>query len=669
MNLTVTLNGRELTIDLDGSERMNDRGYSDGSDPAALLEAFEAELVGSDNPGAWLDLLAAAPTPVVVWGRVLSAATANPILAVELGRLDVLVRSLSVTELSFTLASLVREEFPRSTQETRSNIEAHVLELLPADEPHDEETYLSQQTALQLLHALDRDLVGAEAGAAMDATHAPMSPRDRFGGPVDFDRHWGVDLTDPTDAQVAELTGVVERFIHDHLNSTPSAAQLAEHAGVIDELERILGDGYAGPLAENASGLLVRVAALWARCGVDVAEGLHARARQILLGAVESPRPEERDDDSETEGDLITIASGPRTDAARGLMALAWQADQVNDELVSAIETLARDPVMSIRCEVIGRMSFLARHAPDVAWSILRERAANEPAQAVLRQVVHEAWNLRSNLSAALDVLEIVASKATGRHTRSSATAASAEVASFLWVLLGEERAHAVLTNVLCLDVLDADAISSVLHNLRKHGCFTDDDPLIRQRVLQLCSGLVPQGSERIAVIHTNPNPNEDAAAWIREGAALLDAVASQLYFAVGVHDARQQGSRPPTAAEVRLVEEARDMLDSLAAEPIVRVAHHLVEIHAFTLEARPSEALSAMATVVTGGTRGSGYALESQAVKVLVDVVTTLLADHRSLFDNDANLTALRTILEVFIEEGTPDAHRLIYGIGQIFR
>lgn len=671
MILDVTLAGHSFAIALDGSDWHDDHSYSNGSDPAALLEVFERQLAACDEPDRWLNLLAAAPTPVVIWRRVLSAAARNRALVDALGPFDELVRALAVNQLAPALAALVRSEFPSADETTRAKVEAFVLGLLPEGEPEDAAPYRTRELNLRLLHALDRSIVSDAAGAAIDAAPKPYDPT-RFGGPPDFDRYEGLDLSAAGDSRVADLVEAIESFVSAHLNTAPNAEQLDERLVDINELEGLVANGYSGVLAERAADLLVRVAATWARCAPEVAGDLHTRARARLLEAATATRPEashEEDVDDEAEGGLFVIKPGPRIDAAMGLTTFARLGEHADDELLDAVETLAQDSVRSVRHEVVRRTPSLGATAPEVAWRILRDRAENETAQHVLRQVVFAAWNLRSEMTAALDVFEIVASRSPGGHGRHSATAACVEVAALLWTLHGIDRANSIVSGSLDLDVLDADAISSVLHNLRKHGCFTDDDGQVRRRTLEICSRLAQQGAARIKDLQDDLPASEDEVTRVREGVGLLDAVTTQLYFAAGVHDASRENDRPPTAAELRLVDEAGPLFDVLAQVPIARVAHHLVEIQAFTLDSRPSEALRSVATVVAGGTRGTGYALESQAVDLLVSVVSILLADHRSLFDDEENLTALRTVLEVFIEEGTPDAHQLIYGIGQIFR
>jgi hypothetical protein len=87
----------------------------------------------------------------------------------------------------------------------------------------------------------------------------------------------------------------------------------------------------------------------------------------------------------------------------------------------------------------------------------------------------------------------------------------------------------------------------------------------------------------------------------MQEGAKLLDAVSHQLFFC-SWRSRRPPARQPlPFPSEVRLVAEASTLLDQLAEVPVTSVAHHLLEIHAFTLDVRPTEALAAIARIITG--------------------------------------------------------------------
>lgn len=666
---TRVVNDRAFTITVDGSEWFDEWDYAKGSDPAGLLEQLGKVLATTDDPTTWLDLLAGDHTPAVIWRRVLSAASDNSKLAAELGPLDQVVAALALAPLASELAKLITARYVDEDHDTKRRAEQTVQAMRPADEIVDEPTYQQDLLYRHLLHALDLLTASPEVQSAIDASRPPTD-RTHFGGPTDYDPYLGIDLDDPVDTQVAELLRSITSFAHAHFNEIPTVEQLDASSAAIDELESVVDRGYTGALASQATDVLTQVAVIWARLPSDMGAPLHFRARARLLEAMHAQTPEPSQDDTDDDGDEIrTILTGPRNDAARGLTTLARLPEQADAELLDAILTLSRDPVSSLRHEVVERLGYLHETAPSLVWEILQERAASDPSELVLRSAIYRAWTLRSDMTALLAVVETVARRDTASRKRRGAIGAAAEVAALIWVRFGNDHAGALTEQLLNLDRLDADAIGNALHTLRESATFLDDEESIRHRALDLCSALVAQCSARLATLAEAPPPTEEDVAPFREAALLLDSVAQQIYFAAGVHDAKQKGGRPPSAKEIRLIEDATPTLEQLADVALAHVAHHLVEIYAYLVEVRPSQALVAISRVVTGGGRASGYPLESLAVGTLVKVVTQLLADHRAIFDSDENLSALRTVLEVFIEAGSPDAHQLIYGLGSILR
>ncbi len=319
---TRVVNGRTFIITLDGSEWFDESGYANGADPAGLLEHLERVLVATQTPTAWLDVVADIPTPAVIWRRVLAATAQNPILATELGPLDQLVPALASPALGSELAKVVAAQFASAHEDVKRGVEATVLSLGTVGEINDEANYYRDQLYRQLLHALDRDAVSEETGAAIDTTTRPVEHTSHLGGAMAYDPNYGTDLSDPADKRVAELFASIRPFVHAHFNDSPGAEELEALSSAVDELDTLVTDGYAGVLAKQALEVLTEVAVIWTRLTREVGGHLHQRARTILLSAVSNSEPEPREND-DSGHKLRTIQTGPRNNAARGLPTLA----------------------------------------------------------------------------------------------------------------------------------------------------------------------------------------------------------------------------------------------------------------------------------------------------------------------------------------------------------
>ncbi|MFI7027525.1 hypothetical protein ACIBK1_02320 [Microbispora rosea] len=86
-------------------------------------------------------------------------------------------------------------------------------------------------------------------------------------------------------------------------------------------------------------------------------------------------------------------------------------------------------------------------------------------------------------------------------------------------------------------------------------------------------------------------------------------------------------------------------------------------------MDQRPQQALLAVRDILTRVGTQSGYTGDSLGIDICVRFVERNLPDHRSILQAPGHLTALREICDTFIDAGWPQAHRLIYGIEQIFR
>jgi hypothetical protein len=116
-------------------------------------------------------------------------------------------------------------------------------------------------------------------------------------------------------------------------------------------------------------------------------------------------------------------------------------------------------------------------------------------------------------------------------------------------------------------------------------------------------------------------------------------------------------------------VDEALPLIKRLGRTPLARLTHHLVELLNHVLDARPEESLLAVRDIVVSGGQEGGYQLDKMAVDLAVGVVERFLADHRGILQKSECLTALRELLDVFVDGGWPAAHRLVYGLERIFR
>jgi hypothetical protein len=364
----------------------------------------------------------------------------------------------------------------------------------------------------------------------------------------------------------------------------------------------------------------------------------------------------------------MIIPQGPRTDAARGLVQLARFPRYCDNHVLKALRALTTDEVPWIRHAVVQGLPNLRANAADAMWELLQDRADQELHQEVLADVAHAALRLRADLDEAIALLDRVAQRAAPSGESGSAAQACTEVAGWLWVWTGHSRAAEVLERLTDLGTYGSGGLTSMLHHLRKSGAFTSDDDDVRARTRELCHNLVHIGINRIDALNDHDLSDENVAQ-VRAAAELLDGVANQLSFASGARPRSADPEDPLPVTVVRLADEFGDLIVQLGATPAAPVTHTLVEFIAHVFDARPVWALNALREVISSGGRQGGYPSDSLGMTSAVTIITRLLADHRGVLQDTACATALREILDIFVEVGWPEAHQLVFRLDGIFR
>lgn len=156
----------------------------------------------------------------------------------------------------------------------------------------------------------------------------------------------------------------------------------------------------------------------------------------------------------------------------------------------------------------------------------------------------------------------------------------------------------------------------------------------------------------------------------------LIDGIASQLYFGSGAFADKQNRDDEDHLTEPqkqRFWLESAPLFDALASEIHPQTAQHLVEALHHLLPCAPRAIFLTAAKSITSSS-AVGYQNESLAVKPVVGLIQTALADYRDIFKADNGqesdcLVALLRVLDLFVEAGWPEARQLTHRLEEIYR
>jgi len=670
--------GSSVSIARDGSHVWDCRDLANGHDTLSLLNTFEDHLADHAREplmAAVFDALAAEPRPAAVWRRVLAAGARNPLVADRLLPLDETFTQLLDLDLEDPLAQLIAARYPERPVAERARLETAITALKP--EPGDDgslEWSRADRRYRGFLYALDpAAIVNPDVAAELAATTPPPPRLPHVIGAGEpypgAERNEGA-LHNDVDRAIWPLVEPVKQFTDSHLNDVPSLEAVEHSLSEVLGLREALNTRDVSPESRELADTAVAGAVeRWTRRTDLPAEALTV-ASTVLLDLRSHPLPTPTADADAETGGITFIPSGPRSDVARGLLQLVRHPGTYQPQILAAIQALAEDPVMWVRYSIARGLPLLRQADPDSMWTLLRRIADHDTSDHVLYGAVRSAWALRDDLGQAVDVISDVAARVTPTEQRGSAFEACTEAAGLLWVLNGHPAAHALLERLTDLQY-GADALAALLHEIRSAGTLTTDDDAIRGRAVDLCQLLTNVGAAAVGDLNAiGPHLTEQEKNRISDGIKLLDAVATQLYYASGAFDASQgPDGTAPTPAQVRLFDETSQMVVQLGSAPVAQITHHLIEMLGHTLDERPKATLLTVRDIILTGGQAGGYQEDKLALDTTASLVRRILADHRGILQAPECLTALREILDIFVDAGWPDAHRLAFGLEHIFR
>jgi hypothetical protein len=698
-DVAVDWGGGEVKILGDGSHFW-DRNPSSHDQEVKMLGDFEKrldDLAANGDPvlDEILDALRTREVPAAIWRRALAAAGRSPDrLAASLVPLVSAPDALAERDLSDAIACFLPAGLPRLPDPVREEIESAILDLpqtyarrRPDLGDYAEEA--ASHTRDELLGGLRPDdllTAAAKERAAGLGTSASFAGTSSEGVP---DGDWGgagsPAPTAPTSA-FAERLGRLHEFADEHLNDTPSGAAVEAIGPVLGEVWEALdadSDDVTAELRDRGFEWVTRAAASLVRTPTkDLSPAILGLAREILLaGALNAepqPDPERDADFDRSEG----WSEAPRIQAAAGLMQPACTEEGTNESVLAEIDMLAADPVAAVRAQIAMRLSLLREHAPQQMWRIAEGFRDGEPSAAVRRALLRALPRMApADVRRVAAFAEALHAAAAGEEGASALRGACVELLSEIHIWKDDAPAGAYLRKAVLAEPgvhrEETRRVAIALRDPLVHGDDTPGQTALRARAIALCEFAV-QGAagefacqmERVERKGTAGDETDEDFLRLRGAAELLDAVASEVYFASGVFQLRQ-GKPDPISPERRhrLYIEAGPLLDRLAEVPVAKVIHYLVQTLEGMVDFDPRGVFLRFARVIALG-RETRYETETLAVNVFVRVVERYLAEYRTLIGSDAEMReALVTMLDTFVDAGWPQARRLTYGLHELFR
>lgn len=663
-------------------------------DLRSMLSVFEKAVAsgateGTDLPREIFDVLVQQNRLAAVWRRFLLAAKAAPAALKEFAiPLLTSTNVLRLDDIYSAAFEVMPALMPVLTPSEREAVERAIL-AIPEGVPAEEAEYAAHRRD-RLAKVLPVDLLVTDE---MIALRAPVGvqAQDETDDEPSVRTGWRGSLHDrdmerlPRD--VRAVLDPLEKLAMQYRNSAPPPAECARLLEAVDAARAFI-DGHPDLDPALRRQLESEIAsggrAIAHNTELSSDDPIYQRARDLLLAVSESDDPS-LDPQHELQWDTEhpSLSQGARAIAAEGFVWLAHRAAAAKDEeVLAAIERLSADPVASVRSHIIADAQVLAESAQDLAWKILDRTRDNEERLAVAAQSLRPlGWLQRRDRNRSVQHASTIFRRfATPRPPELIARVVT-DFLRDLYIYADDADARAWLDEVIT--GADPEILDDAVHGIRDAFVSDEGEPdeaaALRQRTIQFARDVlaVSAAAVRAAVsrpdFRTTPLPEAELKV-VQNHARVIAGIATEVEFACG-KPAKDDAPLPPDVAQrrarivPRFLEESRELIDELIDVGLVPASHSVLDALEDFIDLDPRGTFLRIVALLRRAAE-LGYPQEHLGMSAVVSIVERYLADYRDLLESDdACRDGVVQILDLFIEAGWPEALRLSFRLGDLFR
>lgn len=641
---------------------------------------------GSPDSDEAVQVVVASQGYAVLWRSLLRVAARVPVAGQRFKELLFCRPILTGRDTSGLAGDFLSAVFPELGDEDRRRIELAILAI--AEEPAKQRAVRTRDRllgctgdpSLLMTEEARKQLMALQAADAVPPNERPvrlqrMHARDEESEEVRLERE-GIELDRPENRRVFDLSERLKALDALPENVVPAAEVLRDSSKAVADLDEALRvASVSAALRAEALDRLAAASDRIAAWGPPDADAVRT-IRRTLLAATKCTSPEPYVDHASFDELPSWGYPAARISAASGLCALAFGEEAIDAETHDAIERMSTDPAPAVRFQVAQRVACLNRD-PVRMWRVIEQMAAADESRGVLTALVHGLSDVAAmDLARTSRNLSTLLSRGrTGpgaKRLRESATALLAA----LYMDRDEANARSAIL-AIATDPAAEDAEPLPAMTRSRLGRPSDADAnsgAIRARAWSLLSGLADAAAPMFLSLEqrlrSGERVSEEERARAQAVAKLLDAIGRVVYFGSGAHDAKKSADQRKDTPDPDLYyRDCSALVDRLASVGMPGLAHNLIQVLEYLAPVDPAGVFLQVARVVSSSEK-SGYQYDGLAVKLLVQLVSRYLADHRALLRDDETLRrALLDVLDTFVRAGWPEARNLTYELHVIFQ
>jgi len=629
-----------------------------------------------------------------MWRRLLICGTAAPaILGMEIRSLCWTVEILQEDSTSEIAGDFLRAMYSYLSLEEREKVESTILSISSTLGDDFKQGELIRDRLLgclpnQYIRTSEVRQRISELAESDGAVKNEPPIRININDLSDFSERSKMDIKNVDDIEIRgiqELKQPVEIFVSKHQESGPSIEALKDVLPALRELWDALMVASESKEKDYAMGTLIEGCAYGAKCN-DITCNEDPGAFLLFILSQGSQHPEPRSSpeyDARFEKNLGWSKSDGRIYAARGLVEFARHPSGTTPELLGILEKLITDHAPSVRYQVVKRLLNLYPTANDFMWRLINLVVAKETNQKVIQLLVDSVLNQLAN-NYPNDIINIVVQICDQAPIGAPVRTSCFKIFRKLYLLQAHEDAREVLQDIITNPLLHFTECRNLVKGLRevlkidKVDYSNTDHKSVRTRSWALLLQIMQETREKWLTVEKQ---SLDQGGWtekLQDQAKNLSEIvlsgSMEVYFATGAHLNKQtfEGSVSipinPESQNMFLTE-AGAVLEILADFSFPRASYYLLRTLEHLVPADSVKVFLLIGQTINSGKK-SGLQYENMAADLVVKLVERYLAEYRMIFqDNYDCRRTLMELLDVFVQVGWPEAHRLTYRISDIFR
>jgi hypothetical protein len=680
-----------------------DTGYGMDENAHAILNQFFhylEECLGdsqlSEFTAALVRYLVAGSRDAILWRRLLELAARFPVLAQQIHDAASAEPLLIASDTERPMYLFIGALHPASSPEERERIENAIMDLGDLEEPqrrwgeHRRDTFLAALRDDAIVTERARTRIEELRTASALRTSAPMDPRARASAvaidPEQFYEMRGISTEGPVNQQLVDLLRPVREFCSNYSRNEDAPNLEAARAVVrtLTALESALRASdpttTTDELAHTGYGYLVEAASKIARvAGLDAASELGMLVQRTLDEGVTAHWPADGADDEHYEGGWSSLPG--RIEAVEGLFSLLANPSFDVEPIIANLRVLAQDRLPVVRFQVAWKLLLLHERAPEAMWELI-ESLSTDPSYRVRLDVVTAldrcARAVPDRALALMTRMLDEAGTALGKPEEVRNHCIACLTCYHLW--RDDPTAKATVERIvegIPTTAHDAGRFFPTLRNALQYVEPVNPERALRtrERAAKLFNAVTGKAVPLIRELIAKRLRREELTpvGWTQfdDLERLLVTCSTELYYASGAFQENRYGLTPElTTPELReLYPALTPSWDLLAEIGSPNLVHHLVQTLEMYVPLDPARVFLLIGKAVLAGRLWS-YHFEDQAVELVVRIIRTYIAEHRSIFEKNPDcLRVLRELLDLFITAGWPSARIVAYRVDEVFR